>query len=86
MSTYSHILYGHSPAVVGGVELYHRWYGPESLNVFAVWLLRGELASFGSGRSVGAICPFIDIHPKVDREIQYLFFKILEALAGWNAI
>lgn len=63
------------PAVVVEQSCNTDGFGPERLKLSPqpLWLLRAELTRFGSGRSTGAICPFLDIYPKVDRETQYFF-------------
>lgn len=51
------------------------------------WLLSGSLEQTlpDSRGTMGAICPFIDLHPQVDRETLF-FFKYLGALPDGNAI
>lgn len=66
-------------------QLAHILFACCPLRVVAVRLLRADLARFSSRRSVGAVCPFIGIHPQVDRETLF-FFKYLGVLPGGNAI
>lgn len=79
MLTYSLLVL---PAVMVEQSCNTNGLGPERLKLSPLWLFRAELTRFGSGRSTRAVCPFIDIYPKVDKETQFFFFKYLEALLG----